>query len=447
MKVDIAGLKVDAISKAELLIEVISRIKASQKTWVTTVYSEFLYAALKDPKIVELLNKANIAVPDGIGIFWAKKYLEIPLSFHSPPLKKGGLGGVKYWLMVLKACWQIKYSLAAILFNSKWIKSALPEKIVGADLIWDLAKLASDNNLSMFLLGGHGDTPEIVAAAMKAKYSGLKFVGSSNKNPGDPSTITEINSLAPDILLVAYGPLRQEKWIFENLLHLNVKFAMGVGGSFDYIAGKKSAPPKFIRSFGLEWLWRLITQPQRFKRIINATFGLAWLLWHYKVFSNLPFRPNVATVITNKENKILVCQRNPKDFHVDVVTTKDNLKSKNYWQLPQGGVDVKEDLIAAARREAFEETGLKNLELFGVSTSTHSYVWNNALRGFWKNRDKANVGQKQNIVYFKFWGSDNEIKVDGEEFINYKWVKISELEKAVHPERLPLAKIIVVDLA
>ena len=93
MKVDIAGLKVDAISKAELLIEVISRIKASQKTWVTTVYSEFLYAALKDPKIVELLNKANIAVPDGIGIFWAKKYLEIPLSFHSPPLKKGGQGG------------------------------------------------------------------------------------------------------------------------------------------------------------------------------------------------------------------------------------------------------------------------------------------------------------------------------------------------------------------
>ncbi len=480
-KIDVAGLKIDPISKQQLLDLVLQRITSNQKTWITTVYSEFLYAGLRDPKIMEMLNKADVAVADGIGIFWAKKYSEIPLSFSTrpfckdqsalPPFSKGGAGGGKYWLMILQAFWQLVYSLAAILFYPRWILNSLitpslnpspfgggkqkGEKIVGADLIWDLANLAVQNNLSIYLLGGYGETPKIVSEKILpvTQWRGRAIVsqhdlvaGNSNKNPNDSSIIKDINSVKPAILLVAYGPIKQEKWINDNISKLNLKVAIGVGGSFDYIAGVKSPPPNFVRYSGLEWLWRLITQSHRLKRIFNATFGLAWALWHYKVFSNLPLRKNVAVAILNQKNQVLLCQRNPKNFHVDVISTKKNLKSENYWQLPQGGADSDEDLIEAAKREALEETGLKNLELIKVSAQTHTYIWNNALRGFWKNRFKQNIGQTQNIVYFRYLGSDDEVKIDGEEFVDWRWTNINQLEITVHPERLPLIKIALEDL-
>jgi exopolysaccharide biosynthesis WecB/TagA/CpsF family protein len=432
-KTDVAGLKVDPLTKQELLTSILRRIAVNQKTWVTTVYSEFLYAGFRDTKIIEMLNTANFAVADGIAIFWAKKFLEIPLTAKS------------YGGKIFQALWQIKYSLAAIIFYPKWIKNALPEKIVGADLIWDLAKMASDNHLSIFLLGGFGNTPELAKQKLISQFPNIS-ISVSNKNPNEQSVVEDINRVHPDMLFVAYGPIKQEKWIAENLQKLNIKVAIGVGGSFDYIAGKKSAPPKFVRYSGLEWLWRLITQPHRLKRIINATFGLVSGLWHYKVFHALPLRQNVAAVILNQNNEILLCQRNPKDFFIDIITSEESLKRNNYWQLPQGGIDAGEGIVEAGKREAWEETGLENLELVKISPKTNTYVWNNAVRKFWKNRTHRNMGQTQHIVYFKFSGNDAEIKIDNKEFINFKWVKPGNLLSTIHPERLPLGKIVTEDL-
>jgi N-acetylglucosaminyldiphosphoundecaprenol N-acetyl-beta-D-mannosaminyltransferase len=434
LKIDIAGLKVDAITKKLLLDGITSRIKSGQKTFVITPYSEFLYHGFQDPKLLEIFNQADFSVADGIGLFWAKRFLDIPLTAKS------------FWGKVFQAAWQIKYSLAAIIFYPRWIKSALPEKIVGADLIWDLAKLAADNNLSVYLLGGFGDTPQLAAEKIQKTNSNGRQILFSGKNPGDPTVIDDINRAQPDLLFVAYGPIKQEKWIAENLPKLNVKLAIGLGGSFDYIAGKKSAPPKFIRYCGLEWLWRLFTQPYRAKRIFHATFGLAWGLWHYKVFKSLPLRHNVAIVILNQKNEILVCQRDPKNFYVDIISNEETLKRQNYWQLPQGGIDSEEGLVEAAKREAKEETGIKNLQLVKISDRTNTYIWNNARRKFWHNRRHRNIGQVQNVCYFKFLGPDSEIKIDNDEFIGYQWVKINDLDKIAHPERANLIKIVQEDL-
>ncbi len=476
-KIDIAGLKIDALTKAELLERLRQQIKNGQKTWLITPYSEFLRAALLDPEVMQILNSADIAVPDGIGLFWAARYLSIPLTAKS------------YWGKILQAAWQIKYSLAAIVFYPKFIYNTTPsanaatpptlggdapqlssddtrssppiiggvpaagggggmkEKIPGADLVWDLAKLAVDNNLSVYLLGGFGDTPKLAADKLISKSaSKLKVAGWSNKNPDNPTIIEDIKKAAPDLLFVAFGPIRQEKWIAKNLPDLPIKLVVGLGGTFDYIAGKQPQPPRFLRRTGLEWLWRLFTQPKRLPRIINATFGLASALWHYKVFANLPLRPNIAIAILNKKNEVLVCQRDPKNFHVDVMTTKENLKRANYWQLPQGGIDGTENLIQAAKREALEETGIKNLEFIKISPHTNTYIWNNAARKFWHNRRHKNIGQVQNIAYFKFLGADDKVYVDHHEFMGFRWVPVDQLDKAIHSERASLTKIVMDDL-
>jgi N-acetylglucosaminyldiphosphoundecaprenol N-acetyl-beta-D-mannosaminyltransferase len=431
-KINVAGLKVDAIPKRELIDILRLRISRGQKTFITTLYSEFLYAAIEDRGVLDMLNQADIAVADGIGIIWAAKYLSVPLTAKN------------YWLKILQAVWQAKYSLAAIVFRPQWIKSIIPHKIVGADLIWDLTKFAADHNLSVYLLGGFGDTPEIVSKKFRAQYPNILISGFSSKDPGDPTVIEDIKKASPDLLFVAYGPVRQEAWIARNLPNLPVKMAIGLGGTFDYIAGKQPNPPRFLRYSGLEWAFRLITQPSRIKRIFRATFGLAWLLIKFKVFSCLPFRPNAVNIIINREGKILIARFNPKHPAANFVGHSPKSLS-NYWQFSQGGIDTGEDLITAARREAQEELGLSNLELIKISNQTNSYRWpiNHKLLVAPRWRYK---GQEQQIVYFKFNGTDKDIKLDNYEFLEYKWVRLEDLDKEVHSEKQPLAKIAQADL-
>ncbi|MFA5990693.1 MAG: WecB/TagA/CpsF family glycosyltransferase [Candidatus Doudnabacteria bacterium] len=432
-KVSIAGLKIDVATKSDFLSQILLRIRQNQKTWVITPYSEFLYHALRDNKLMETLNQADYAVADGIGIFWAKKYLELPLTAQN------------FYGKIFQALWQIKYSLLAIVFNPKWIKSALPEKIPGSDLIWDLAKLASDNNFSIYLLGGFNDTPELVARNLKIENLKLKIVGASNKHPDDPSLYDDIKNASPDILLVAYGPIKQERWIAENLPNLPVKLAIGLGGTFDYLAGKVPLPPKIMRAKGLEWLWRLFTQPKRITRIFNATFGLIQALLRYKVFISLPYRKNEVSVVINNEGKILIGLRSQRDKLLKDVGETDAVKMNNYWQLSQGGVDDGEDLEVAAKRELYEELRIKNVKLIKISSQTFCYDWPEAKRPALFNSYKFR-GQEQHIVYFKFLGLDNEIIPDEYEFSETKWVSPENLATEVHPEKAPLAKIIQADL-
>jgi N-acetylglucosaminyldiphosphoundecaprenol N-acetyl-beta-D-mannosaminyltransferase len=424
----VAGLKVNFLSKQEVLRLIKARLQTNQKTWLTTVYSEFLYAGLNNPAVMQMLNKANIAIPDGIGIFWAKNYLSIPLTVKS------------YWGKVFQSLFQAKHSLLKLLLNKKGIQT-----IPGSELIWDISKMAQENNWSIFLLGGYGDTPKIASKKISLKFPNLK-INFCNKNPADLSVIEEINKAKPDILLVAYGPIRQEKWISENLENLStVKLAVGLGGTFDYIAGKKISPPKFVRTLGLEWLWRFFTQPYRIKRIFQATFGLINLLILYKIYSYMEYRKNVVSVILNSHNQILICQRNPIPASGHALGENILDKYKNYWQFPQGGVDQNESLEKTALREAWEEVGLNKLNLIKISLSQNKYWFTLSWQRIFKRKYRWK-GQSQNLVYLRHQGLDNEVKVDNNEFVNYKWVDQKDLLTLVHFERKPLAKIVEADL-
>lgn len=419
-RISVAGLSIDPLRKQELLHLIATRIKSGEKTFLTTLYSEFLYAAMRDKEVMELLNSANIAVSDGVGIVWANYFLKQPFTAKS------------FWGLVVQGWWQIVYTGASILLNPKKLYTDIPEKIVGADLVWDLAALAEQNDFKIFIWGGFGKTPFEVQQLLQQRFPNLKIVGASNANADDLKTLEEIERTQPDMLLVAFGPFTQERWINRNLPTLPVKFAVGLGGTFDYMTGARKQPPKFIRQIGLEWLYRLFTQPKRVKRIFHAFWGLIIALLRHKVFGSLTYRTNAMVVVINKDSKVLLCKRKPRGFIDKPLTPEEELVP--YWMFPQGGLLEGEDLATAAKREIEEEVGIKSVELIKEAPQVNTFLWNNSMRPIFKS-DYHYKGQEQIAVFLKFFGDDNEIVVDDREFNGYQWCDVDKVIETLAPIR------------
>lgn len=275
MKIDVLGVQINTDYKAEVLEQIKNKLTGDKSIFIVTPYSESIVAAQKDEEFRNVLNSADIALPDGAGIQWAAHFLKTTSPGFQPPspgLERGlGRGRTIFKLII---------SLFAIIFNPKSLSNPILERISGSDFVWDLARLASENNYSIFLLGGFGDTPALAAAKLKSKFPNLKIAGTLAPSPGLErgwgEVVQTINNSSADLLFVALGPIHQEKWIAENLPKLNVKLAIGLGGTFDYLAGKRPPAPQIMRQAGLEWLWRLITQPWRAGRIFKGIFGLIY---------------------------------------------------------------------------------------------------------------------------------------------------------------------------
>ena len=173
-------------------------------------------------------------------------------------------------------------------------KGLILDRITGSDFIFDLCELAVDLDKSIFLLGTKEEcilsraSLELLNKFPSLKISGfdkgMKIQELSNGSldyevSSNEIIIAKINACKPDILVVAFGMGKQEKWIDENLKKIpSVKVAIGVGGALDFIAKTASRAPKIFRKLGIEWLWRLFNEPKRIKRIFYATFGFVWLL-------------------------------------------------------------------------------------------------------------------------------------------------------------------------
>lgn len=428
-KIDVAGLLISPVTKQFLLDQIRQRTQRREKTFVVTPYSEFLYASLLRPEVRSLLNSADFAVADGIGILWADLFLTQPLP------------GKYFYGKMIRAVGQIIWTGASILLKPQLLYRRIPEKIVGADLIWDLAQLAADHNFTMFLLGGRGRVAEQAGERLRAKFPNLKIVGTSNKNYDDPSIIDEVNAARPDFLLVAFNPLIQEQWLSDNLSKTTASFGIALGGTFDYLAGAKKAPPRFIRTAGLEWLWRLFTQPSRLVRIYRAFWGLITALLKFKVYGSMPYRQNAVAIVRNRDGKILLCRRAPNIEKV--VLSKD---FTDYWQFPQGGLDRGEDLVAGAKRELNEETGILSAVAIQTAQYINRYTWNNGNRRLFTHRRYWYRGQEQGTVFFQFIGDDSEIKLDDRELVEFCWLTPDEVLEKIAPERRPHAAAVLAEL-
>ena len=262
----ILDVRIDDVSITEALEKARSFLVSGQNK-IFTPNPEMLVKAQKDEYFKKVLNSGDLNLCDGFGLWLAVRCASSCHSERSEESLKVGEKG----------------SFATLRMTKK------TERITGIDFMLELCALAEKENRSIYLLGsGSDEITKQCAEVLNKKFVHLKIAGydrgpmieeNSMLTAENGSTIDKINTANPDILFVAFGMGKQEKWIYENLAKMpSVRIAMGVGGSFDYIAGAVPRAPLFLRKIGLEWMYRLARQPKRAGRIFNATFKFVYLI-------------------------------------------------------------------------------------------------------------------------------------------------------------------------
>ncbi len=223
--IDLQMIDMTANDVLEYVIDFVQKpLDKNNKLLIFTPNPEIVVYAKSHPEFQNLLNQAQINLPDGIGITWAASYLGKPLR----------------------------------------------ERITGIDFMLNLCQKSNENPIRIGLLGAGPGIADKTAECLIKKYHNLKIDFVASEWDG--------KDISVDILFVAFGFPKQEQWIAQNLPKLSVKSAMAVGGSFDYISAEVSRAPYLLRRIGLEWFYRLIRQPWRWKRQLALIEFIALVL-------------------------------------------------------------------------------------------------------------------------------------------------------------------------
>lgn len=266
--IDILNIPIKKVKKDQFLNLVKEIIKHKQKLQVATVNAEFLVDSQNDQKFYEIL-KSSFNITDSVAILWAAFYLKYSNT------------KILFLRILLKIILFLP-SLILIPFGALIFK-VIPERLAGADIFWDLIEIAHNNKLNIFLLGAGPNIAKKTAKILKQKYHNLQIVGAEMGDDLRPEALLKkINQRQTNLLFVAYGAPKQEKWIANNLKYLNYGIvAIGVGGTFDFVSGHVKRAPLWLRKIGLEWFYRLCQEPKkRLKRIIKAIFIFPWLVFN-----------------------------------------------------------------------------------------------------------------------------------------------------------------------
>ena len=222
--IEILGCRVDAVSRNDAVMHIVSAAQRPGPYRVVTLGVEMVMRAQREPRFREALAEADLSLCDTIGILFASR-------------ARGG---------------------------------PLRERVTGVGLIEPLAMhSARDGDVRLFLLGGAPGVAERAAAALIARYPGVRIAGIRNGyfSAADRAAIVSaIGASGANVVLVGLGSPKQEYWLEENLQATSCSVGIGVGGSFDVIAGTKKRAPRVMQRLGLEWLFRLMQEPTRWKR-------------------------------------------------------------------------------------------------------------------------------------------------------------------------------------
>lgn len=282
--INILGVNVHPISKKELLKKIVYFLKDGQQHYIVTTNSEFLMAASRDEKFKKILNLADLSIADGAGVIWASHFLNRPVQVSNAfPLKQQKI----YRRRKIRN--QVLFTLVQNLVYPSSTRDIIPERLTGADTVLDICKILAENDYSLYILGGQGDTPVAAKFTLEKMFPDLMISGIKGGFPKDSTPdevlVEAVNKAKPDVLFVVLGHPHQEKWIFHNLDKMpSVKLAIGVGGSLDFVSGKLRRAPEFLQKINSEWLFRLIQEPRRWRRIKNAIYEFPKLVYREKIF-------------------------------------------------------------------------------------------------------------------------------------------------------------------
>ena len=225
-RIKILGVPVDILTMDRALTWVDEAIKNQTPHQIITTNPEMIMMAQEDDEFFQIMQRAELIIPDGIGVVMAARHL---------------------------------------------FKVEVPERVTGFDISTNLLKRGVDRDYSFYLLGGAPGIAEQAKENLKKRFPGLNIVGTHHGylNQENRSTvINDIKESETDILLVGMGAPRQDKFIDQNKERLGVPISIGIGGSIDIWAGVKERAPEMMQKLHLEWFYRLAKEPTRFMRML-----------------------------------------------------------------------------------------------------------------------------------------------------------------------------------
>ena len=224
MKIDVMGLKFDSMTMDEALSRAEALLRGEKAAYVVTPNAEIAYEALHDVQLREMLNGADLMLPDGAGVVLASKLLRTPVK----------------------------------------------QKVAGVDFAAGLLSILERNGQSLYLLGGKPGIGELAAQKMLEAHPQLRIAGIADGYFQDEApVIAKINASGADALFVCLGAPKQERFMVQHQQELHVHLMAGLGGSLDAFAGTVQRAPAWMIRLNLEWLYRLIREPKRFRRMLR----------------------------------------------------------------------------------------------------------------------------------------------------------------------------------
>ena len=219
----VLGIPFHNVTYDEAVAWACQRIQSRQPGYIATANMDFVMQSWRDPELQRILLEADLVVADGIPIVWLSALL-------GPHLKA---------------------------------------RVTGSDLVPMLARMARDNGFSMYNLGGAPGVPEKAAQVLQQRFPGLRMAGCDSPPRAEildmdhHAILDRLDAAAPDLLLVAFGAPKQEKWVNLHVRTWKIPLTIGIGGSLDFLAGVQRRAPRIVQRMALEWLWRMCSDPRR----------------------------------------------------------------------------------------------------------------------------------------------------------------------------------------
>lgn len=223
------GVGFDDLTMNEAVNKALEMLRSGQRGYIVTPNPEIIWLCREDAELKDIISRAALVLPDGIGVIYGARILGRPL--------KGKVAGIDF-------------------------ADKLMEELARADR-------------SVFLFGAKPGIADMAAENLKAKHRGLVIAGTADGYFKDDAPIIEkINAAKPDLLLVCLGAPKQESWMQKHMEHLNVGLMAGLGGSLDVFSGTVERAPESWRKLHLEWLHRLVKEPRRITRMMKLPMFL-----------------------------------------------------------------------------------------------------------------------------------------------------------------------------